>query len=137
MLPATPEIDATIELLIENNAFFIRAHLDVSLPGVDREVARDLVDAAHGICPYSKATRGNIEVESEVGKGTTFQRVIPETATLAKDDKIRRVVITSGKVYYDLFEARAENKIDESSRKRGESIAVIRYGISSTMTMQK
>ncbi|MDB5388676.1 MAG: OsmC family protein [Planctomycetaceae bacterium] len=61
-LPDTPAIDATIELLIENNAFFLRAHLDVSIPGVDREVAQELVDAAHGICPYSKATRGNIDV---------------------------------------------------------------------------
>jgi Ohr subfamily peroxiredoxin len=62
MLPAVPAIDATIELLIENNEFFLRAHLDVSLPGLEREIAQDLVDAAHGICPYSKATRGNIEV---------------------------------------------------------------------------
>jgi len=32
------------------------------VPGVDRDVAQELVDAAHGICPYSKATRGNIDV---------------------------------------------------------------------------
>ena len=37
--------------------------LDVSLPGLGREVAQALVDAAHQICPYSKATRGNIDVE--------------------------------------------------------------------------
>jgi Ohr subfamily peroxiredoxin len=61
-LPGSPEIDATIEMLSENNAFFLRAHLDVSIPGVEREVAQDLIDAAHGICPYSKATRGNIDV---------------------------------------------------------------------------
>jgi Ohr subfamily peroxiredoxin len=61
-LPGTPAIDATIEVLIENNAFFLRAHLDVSIPGVDRGVAQELIDAAHGICPYSKATRGNIDV---------------------------------------------------------------------------
>jgi 2-oxoglutarate dehydrogenase E1 component len=42
----------------------------------------------------------------DMSKGTHFQRVIGETAKLAKDDKIRRVVITSGKVYYDLLEAR-------------------------------
>jgi Ohr subfamily peroxiredoxin len=65
-LAATPAIDATIDLLIENNTFFLRARLDVSVPGVDREVARELVDAAHGICPYSKATRGNIDVELNV-----------------------------------------------------------------------
>ena len=50
---------------------------------------------------------------ADFGKGTHFKRVIPETQTLAKDDKIRRVIITSGKVYYDLFEARAEGKIDD------------------------
>lgn len=61
-LPATPEINATIEMLMESNAFYLRAHLNVSVPGVDRQVAQDLIDAAHEICPYSKATRGNIEV---------------------------------------------------------------------------
>jgi lipoyl-dependent peroxiredoxin len=65
-LLATPAIDATIDLLIENNAFSLRARLDVSVPGVDREIARELVDAAHGICPYSRATRGNIDVELNV-----------------------------------------------------------------------
>ena len=38
------------------------ARLNVSVPGVDRDVAQSLVDAAHEICPYSKATRGNIDV---------------------------------------------------------------------------
>lgn len=65
-LPSTPAIDATIEMLAENNAFFLRAQLVVSMPGIDREVAQNLVDAAHGICPYSKAIRGNIEVELSV-----------------------------------------------------------------------
>ncbi len=49
----------------------------------------------------------------EFAKGTHFKRVIPEISTLAKDDKIRRVVITSGKVYYDLFEAREAGKIND------------------------
>jgi 2-oxoglutarate dehydrogenase E1 component len=49
----------------------------------------------------------------DMAKGTSFQRVIPETQKIAKDDKIRRAVITSGKVYYDLFEGRAERKIDD------------------------
>jgi osmotically inducible protein OsmC len=61
-LPAPPAVDATIELLIENNAFFLRARLDVSIPGVEREIGQELIEAAHGICPYSKATRGNIDV---------------------------------------------------------------------------
>lgn len=66
VLPSTPSIDATIELLMDNNEFFLRARLAVSLPGLDSEVAKELVDAAHGICPYSKATRGNIDVELTV-----------------------------------------------------------------------
>ncbi len=49
----------------------------------------------------------------DMGKGTHFKRVIPETEKLRKDDGIRRVVLTSGKVYYDLFEARAAQKIDD------------------------
>jgi Ohr subfamily peroxiredoxin len=62
-LPEQPTVDATIDLLMENGAFFLRAKLDVSVPGIDPEVARELVDVAHEICPYSKATRGNIEVQ--------------------------------------------------------------------------
>jgi lipoyl-dependent peroxiredoxin len=65
-LPETPSIDATIDLLMEGGAFFLRAKLDVTMPGIDIELARKLVDLAHEICPYSKATRGNIEVEVNV-----------------------------------------------------------------------
>src|SRR5580704_4152702 len=45
-LPATPAIDATIELQIDGNEFSLRARLDVSVPGVDREIAKELVHAA-------------------------------------------------------------------------------------------
>ncbi len=65
-LPETPTIDAKIDLLMEGTEFFLRAKLDVTVPGIDIELARDLVDLAHQICPYSKATRGNIEVEVNV-----------------------------------------------------------------------
>jgi 2-oxoglutarate dehydrogenase E1 component len=50
---------------------------------------------------------------ADMGKGTSFQRIIPESAKLAKDDKIRRVILTSGKVYYELVEAREERKLDD------------------------
>jgi 2-oxoglutarate dehydrogenase E1 component len=50
---------------------------------------------------------------ADMGKGTSFQRVIAETEKLAKDDKVRRVIVTSGKVYYDLFEERQLRKIDD------------------------
>ena len=62
-LPANPAIDAEIDLNLGDDGFFLRARLNVSVPGVGRETAQALLEAAHQICPYSKATRGNIEVE--------------------------------------------------------------------------
>jgi 2-oxoglutarate dehydrogenase E1 component len=50
---------------------------------------------------------------ADMQKGTHFKRVIPETEKLRKDDGIRRVILTSGKVYYDLFEERSLRKIDD------------------------
>jgi Ohr subfamily peroxiredoxin len=55
-------VDAEIDLNLAGSSFFLRARLNVSLPGVDRAVAQELIEAAHGICPYSKAVHGNIEV---------------------------------------------------------------------------
>ena len=65
-LPAQAAVDAEIDLNLDGSAFFLAARLNVSLPGVDRDVAQDLVDAAHGICPYSKAVHGNIAVETHL-----------------------------------------------------------------------
>lgn len=62
-LPEQPSIDATIDLVMDGSEFFLRAKLDVTVPGLDHEVAQELVELAHQICPYSKATRGNIEVQ--------------------------------------------------------------------------
>lgn len=62
-LPADMGIDAEVDLGTGEGGYFLRARLNVSLPGLDREVAQALVDAAHQTCPYSKATRGNIDVE--------------------------------------------------------------------------
>jgi Ohr subfamily peroxiredoxin len=61
-LPADVVIDAEVDLSAVDGAYFLRTRLNVSLPGVARDVAQTLVDEAHEICPYSKATRGNIEV---------------------------------------------------------------------------
>ena len=62
-LPALPEVDAEIDLNHTGGTnFFLSARLNVSLPGLDRAVAQELIEAAHGICPYSKATHGNIDV---------------------------------------------------------------------------
>lgn len=62
-LPADRAIDAEVDLGTTDGAYLLRARLNVSLPGLEREVAQAIVDAAHQICPYSKATRGNIDVE--------------------------------------------------------------------------
>jgi osmotically inducible protein OsmC len=62
-LPADTAVDAEVDLGATDGAYFLQARLNVSLPGVEHEVARALVDAAHQTCPYSKATRGNIGVE--------------------------------------------------------------------------
>jgi Ohr subfamily peroxiredoxin len=56
-------IDAEVDLGTNEGGFVLRARLNVHLPGLDREVAQSLVNAAHeNTCPYSKATRGNIDV---------------------------------------------------------------------------
>jgi organic hydroperoxide reductase OsmC/OhrA len=62
-LPADLAVDAEVDLCLTDGAYFLRARLAVSLPGLDRDLAREIVDAAHRTCPYSKATRGNIDVE--------------------------------------------------------------------------
>ena len=61
-LPAAAAIDAEVDLCGTGGEWFLQARLNVSLPGMEREVAQALVDAAHQTCPYSKATRGNIDV---------------------------------------------------------------------------
>ena len=61
-LPEDTAIDASVDLGKVGQGYGIAARLDVSIPGMDREAAQKLVDAAHQVCPYSNATRGNIEV---------------------------------------------------------------------------
>lgn len=61
-VPADASIDAEVDIGPIPAGFGIAARLAVSLPGMDRVVAQDLVDTAHQVCPYSNATRGNIDV---------------------------------------------------------------------------
>jgi lipoyl-dependent peroxiredoxin len=61
-LPADLAVDAEVDLGTTGTAYLIQARLNVSIPGVKREVARTLANAAHDTCPYSKATCGNIHV---------------------------------------------------------------------------
>ena len=61
-LPADTAIDAEVDLNLAGGAYSLRARLNVSVPGIERDLARALIDDAHQTCPYSKATRGNIDV---------------------------------------------------------------------------
>lgn len=65
-LPADKAVDTEIDLNRSADGFFLRARLNVSLPGIDRAVAEELAEAAHGICPYSKAVHGNIDISTHV-----------------------------------------------------------------------
>ena len=62
-LPADVAVDAEVDLGKSGDGFALQARLTISLPGLDAAVARAVVDGAHQLCPYSKATRGNIAVE--------------------------------------------------------------------------
>ncbi|MGA2456439.1 MAG: organic hydroperoxide resistance protein [Terriglobales bacterium] len=69
-LPADLAVDPEVDLGTTGGAYFLQARLNVSLPGIEREVAQALVDGAHLECPYSKATQGNINVVTNlVGAG--------------------------------------------------------------------
>jgi osmotically inducible protein OsmC len=65
-LAGSPEVDAEIDLNNAGGSYFLRARLNVTIPGVDNAIAEELAAAAHGICPYSKAVHGNIEVTTNV-----------------------------------------------------------------------
>jgi Ohr subfamily peroxiredoxin len=62
-LPQDLAVDAEVDLGPVGQAYGIAARLNVKLPGMDRAQAQQLVDAAHQVCPYSNATRGNIDVQ--------------------------------------------------------------------------
>lgn len=61
-LPADVALDTEVDLCNGADGYFLRARLNASLPGLDRQVAQSILEAAHQTCPYSKSTRGNIEV---------------------------------------------------------------------------
>jgi len=60
-LPEGVTIDAEVDLNLSDGGYSLNARLNVGIPGVDRNIAQALVDEADTICPYSKATRGNID----------------------------------------------------------------------------
>jgi osmotically inducible protein OsmC len=61
-LPAETSIDATVGIGQIPQGFGIEVQLQVSIPGMERSAAEALVQKAHAVCPYSNATRGNIDV---------------------------------------------------------------------------
>lgn len=65
-LPNDAAVDPEIDLGITSGGYLLQARLNVSLPGIDPELAKKLVEGAHQECPYSKATRGNINVQFTV-----------------------------------------------------------------------
>src|SRR6267378_5269439 len=61
-VPDDVAIDAEVDLCKGDQGYFLQARLNVSLPGLDRKTAQVLIDGTHKFCPYSKATRGNVDV---------------------------------------------------------------------------
>lgn len=62
-LPDDVAVDAEVDLGKKGDNYQLSARLNVSLPGMDKKAAQALIEAAHQVCPYSRATRGNIDVE--------------------------------------------------------------------------
>lgn len=66
-LPADTAVAAEVDLAnTAERGYFLQARLNVSLPGIERDTAQAIVEGAHQTCPYSKATRGNIDVAIQV-----------------------------------------------------------------------
>lgn len=61
-VPVETAVNAEVDLGTNDNGYQLQARLKVSLPGLDEETAKALLEMAHQTCPYSKATRGNIDV---------------------------------------------------------------------------
>ena len=61
-VPEGTSVDASVDLGKISNGYGIAVRLEVTLPGMEPAAAQALVDAAHQVCPYSNATRGNIDV---------------------------------------------------------------------------
>lgn len=62
-LPDDLSVDAEVDLGPVGQAYGVAVRMAIGLPDMDRDAAQKLIDAAHQVCPYSNATRGNIPVE--------------------------------------------------------------------------
>jgi osmotically inducible protein OsmC len=78
-MPAGLGIDAEVDLCLGLDAYFLRARLNVSLPGLEPQVARELIESGHRTCPYSKATRDNIDVLINLIKADSTPLAIVDT----------------------------------------------------------
>ena len=65
-LPAETAVDIEVDLGMTGNEFFLQARINLNLPGIAPDVATAIAHAADAMCPYSKATRGNIDVALKV-----------------------------------------------------------------------
>lgn len=65
-LPYDIAIDAEIDLSIDKGEYSLQARLDVCIPGLEKELAQEVINAARQVCPYTKALEGNINVEFNV-----------------------------------------------------------------------
>ncbi|MBX4939281.1 organic hydroperoxide resistance protein [Rhizobium binae] len=65
-VPAGAAINAEIDLVSNDDGYVLQARLNAKLPGIEADLASSLVERSHQLCPYSKATRGNIAVELNV-----------------------------------------------------------------------
>ena len=61
-LPPGTAVDAEVDLCNVDGAYSVQGRLNITLPGIDEEVAESIVHTAHQVCPYSKVTRGNINL---------------------------------------------------------------------------
>jgi len=65
-LPANLSVNTSVDLATTDEDFFLQAHLEIHLPDMSTDEARKVVETAHVTCPYSKATRGNMNVKIDV-----------------------------------------------------------------------
>src|SRR5512138_2710350 len=62
-LPEETAIDAEVDLCIDKGKYLLQARLNINLSDLNKELARELIDEARRICPYSRAIEGNVNVE--------------------------------------------------------------------------
>ena len=98
-LPAEVAIDAEVDLGTTRGVFGLASRLTVALPGMEREAAQTLADAAYHSCPYSLAAEGNIEVAINVLKEVVTSQPIQWTEEVKVSEAIirdRHPVIING-----------------------------------------